>query len=179
MAELTTTAAVKAFLGITHNADDGLIDGLVTAASDYLETQVGRTFAATSYSETQDGCGGRVIVPCHSPVTAVSSVKVNGETISTSTGYGVDGYYLDGDVIRLRGYFVSQGYGNVEIAYTAGYASTPADVSQAATEMAALMYRERERVGQQSRNGPDGSTVFYYTPPARVVATIEAYRRPM
>jgi hypothetical protein len=81
--------------------------------------------------------------------------------------------------VRLRGttYRITEGVGNVTLVYSAGFSVVPPDVTQAVLEMAALMYRERERVGQQSRNGPEGSTVFYYSPPSRVVSTIETYRR--
>lgn len=177
MADLTSTADVKTYLGVTHSTDDTLIGRLVSAASQWFEAQTGRVFSSTSYDEVQDGCGGRVIVPSYYPLISITSLKVDGVAITASTAYGVDGYYIDGDVIRLRGHYVSTGIGNVELAYVAGYSATPKDVAQAVIEMASLMYRERTRVGQQTATISGESVNFYYAPPARVVAAVEAYRR--
>lgn len=177
MAALATKDDLKAMLNIQHAQDDALLDRLLSSASDYFERQAGRTITATDYVEVQDGGGGRTIIPANYPVISVTSVELNGETLDESTGYDVCGYFLSSNVLKLRGSFVSEGTGNVVLTYRAGYETTPPDVVQAVLEIAALMYRERERVGQQSRSGPDGNTVFYYAPPARVVSTIEAYRR--
>lgn len=177
MADLVTVADLKELLSIAHAEDDELLARLVSAASEYFERQVGRRILSAEYVEIRDGDGGRSIVPSNYPITAVTSLEVNGEPIDESATWSDPGWYQDGDVVRLRGTWVTSGQGNVVLTYTAGYSTTPEDVRQAVLEMAALMYREKDRVGQQSRTGPDGSTVFYYAPPARVVATIEAYRR--
>ena len=176
---LASVADIKELLSIVHDDDDTLLTRAVAAASEYFERQTGRIILAADYVEIQDGNGGRVIVPSNYPVISVatSGVVIDGTVVPLSTGYGVAGYYLNGNVIRLRDTWVTNGQGNVSISYRAGYAAAPEDVRQAVLEMAALMYRERERVGQQSRSGQDGSVVFYYAPPARVVATIETYRR--
>ena len=98
---------------------------------------------------------------------SVTSLTVDGVLVPESTAYGVDGWFLAGDVVRLRGttYRITEGVGNVTLVFVAGFVLVPPDVTQAVLEMAALMYRERDRVGQQSRNTADGSTVFYYAPP--------------
>ncbi|MEY2668534.1 MAG: hypothetical protein RJA59_1172, partial [Pseudomonadota bacterium] len=92
---------------------------------------------------------------------------------------GVSGYFLAGNVIKLRDQFVTEGVGNVSISYRAGYELTaiPSEVRQVVTEVAALMYRERDRVGIQSKTLGGEPVSFYYAPPARVVSTVEAYRR--
>lgn len=178
---LVTVSELKELLSIAHAEDDALLTTIVDAASKWFESQVGRTITATDYVEIQDGQGGTSIVPSHYPVISIatSGLVIDGTVVTLSTGYGVAGYYLSGDVIKLRSQYVTSGSGNVSISYRAGYATVPSDVKQAVLEIAALMYREKDRVGQQSRTGPDGSTVFYYAPPARVVSTIEAYRRVM
>ena len=43
-------------------------------------------------------------------------------------------------------------------------------------EVAAVMFRERDRIGQQSKNFGGETVTYYYAPPARVVSTVEAYR---
>lgn len=188
---LASVADLKSFLSISHSGDDDLLTRLVAAASSYFEQQTGRTILATDYVVELDGDGRANIVPPEYPVISVTSLEINGITVPASTGYGVEGWFLRGNLITLRGVAVSsfgpivapmgypstQGVANVKLSYRAGFETVPEDIRQAVVEMAALMYREKERVGQQSHNNSSGSTVFYYAPPARVVATIEAYRR--
>jgi uncharacterized phiE125 gp8 family phage protein len=174
---LASLADIKSLLSIAHLDDDDLLTRVVAAASTYFEQQTGRTILATDYVEIQDGNGGRVIIPSNYPVISVTTVTLNGTALALSTGYGVSGYYLNGNVIRLRDTWVSEGEGNVSISYRAGYVAAPEDVRQAVLELAALMYRERDRVGQQSKTVGGENVSFYYAPPARVVSAIEVYRR--
>ncbi len=174
---LATTDDLKALLSIRHGEDDALLLRLVGAASEWFEKQAGRTILSTEYVETQDGSGSTAIAPKMYPVISVTDVVISGETVTESTGYGVDGWYQHGDLVRLRGRAFTAGEGNVEITYEAGYAVVPSDVNQAVLEVAGLMYRERDRYGQQSKTMGGESVAFYYTPPSRVMATIEAYRR--
>lgn len=168
---------IKAFLSIGHNADDGILLSSILRASKWFESQIGRTVAATDYVEIQDGKGGKVIVPSNYPVISVASVSIDGTAVPLSSAYGTAGYFLSGDLIKLRDTYVTEGTGNVTLSYRAGHETTPADVSSAVTEVAALMYRERDRVGQASRSMGQETVSFYYAPPTRVVSTIEAYRR--
>jgi hypothetical protein len=176
---LATVDDLKKLLAVQHSDDDEMLSRIVDSASEFFESQCGRTILAADYTDIQDGHGGNAIAPVEYPVISVTSLTVNGEVVPESTAYGVEGWFLRGDVVRLRGstYRFCEGDGNIELVYRAGFETVPPDVVQAVLELGALMYREKDRVGQQSRNGPDGSTVFYYAPPARVVSTIEAYRR--
>jgi len=176
---LASLVDIKELLSIAHGDDDALLTRVVGAASDYFEHQTGRIILVADYVEIQDGTGGRVIVPSNYPLVSVaaSGVVIDGTVVPLSTGYGVAGYYLNGNVIRLRDTWVTDGQGNVSISYRAGYTAAPEDVRQAVLELASLMYRERTRFGQQSANISGEGVTFYYAPPARVVATIETYRR--
>jgi hypothetical protein len=178
---LATVEDLKTFLSIDHSEDDASLYQAVVSGSMWFENQTGRTIRATDYIEIQDGTGGRSIIPSHYPVISVaaSGVTINGATVALSTAYGVAGYYLNGSVIRLRSEFVSEGQGNVSIQYRGGFETVPEDVRQAVLEVSAIMYRERERVGIQSKTLGGEPVSFYYAPPARVVSTVEAYRRTM
>ena len=175
-AMLATVEDLKTYLNINHGNNDTDLWAAVVAASKWFETQTGRSLASTSYVEIQDGAGGRAIVPSYYPVISVSALTINGEAVTLSTGYGVQGYYVNGNVIRLRDQFVSEGQGNVSVSYVAGYATIPDDVRAAVVEVAAVMFRERDRIGQQSKNFGGETVTYYYAPPARVVSTVEAYR---
>jgi hypothetical protein len=168
---------LKIALSIVHYEDDALLTRIGLAASGYFEKQTGRTILAEDYVEVQDGQAGRVIVPANFPIVSVASLSIDGVVQTLSTGYGVAGYYVDGNVIRLRDTFATDGQGNISISYRAGFETAPEDVRQAVIELASLMYVERSRSGQQSKTVGGENVSFYYAPPARVVATIEAYRR--
>lgn len=159
--DLTTVSNVKTWLGITANGDDALLTRLVTAASEYVQQWLNRTFASTSYTETRDGTGGQRLTLANDPITAVASVSINGVAIPASTGYGVAGYAFDRQSIVLTGYTFTRGLRNVSVTYTAGYASTPPEIEQAVIDMIALRYRERDRVGYQSKSLA-GETVTFY-----------------
>jgi hypothetical protein len=174
---LATLEDLKGYLQINHSEDDANLWNALQAGQQWFESQVGRSLASTDYIELQDGNGGTAIIPAHYPVTDVDAVVINGETIPESTAYGVSGWYLNRDVIRLRGYFVTESRGNVTVTYTAGFSVVPNDVREAVVEVAAVMYRERDRIGHQSKNFGGESVTYYYVPPSRVVSTVEAYRR--
>jgi hypothetical protein len=174
---LATIEDLKGYLSINHSNSDADLWAAVVAASKWFETQVGRTIASTSYVEIQDGLGGKTIIPSNYPVISVSAVSISGTAATLSTGYGVSGYYLSGNVIRFRDQFVSEGEGNVSVSYVGGYATIPDDVRSAVTEVAAVMFRERDRAGQQSKVFGGETVTYYYAPPARVVSTVESYRR--
>lgn len=175
---LATTDDLKTLLTIRHSEDDALFARLLSAASAQFERQAGgRSILAADYTRELDGTGGTTIVVPDRPLLAVTSLYLAGDVdpVPESGGYGEDGYFIRGNCVYLRGYRTTEGQGTVSISYRAGFEEIPEDIRQAVLEMAALMFRERERYGQQSRNGPDGSTVFYYAPPARWVAAVEAY----
>lgn len=150
--DLTTLPNVKSWLGLTANTDDTLLSRMVTALSQYIQTWLNRQIASASYAETRDGTGRNRLVFADYPVTAVSSVTVDGVPIPASTGVTVPGYFFDDKSITLRGYVFTKGQGNVVLSYTAGYASTPVDLEQACIELIAFRYRERDRIGHSSKS---------------------------
>lgn len=175
---LATLDDLKRLLDIRHaDADDVLTSLLAAASSQFERACGGRVIQAADYERELDGTGGTVIVVPDRPLIAVTSLYLAGdsEPVPESGGYGEDGYFIRGNCLHLRGYRTTEGTGTVSLAYRAGFEEVPADIAQAVKEMAGLMFREKDRLGQQSRNGPDGSTVFYYVPPARWIAAVEAY----
>jgi hypothetical protein len=60
--DLTTLADVKAWLQTGQAAfpatDDALLTGLITAASQYIQTWLNRQISLANYFETRDGTGG-------------------------------------------------------------------------------------------------------------------------
>lgn len=158
MADLTTLANVKGYLnlGVSNDALDALLSRLITAASTWVRSYCNRDFTSQTYTDILDGTGTVRQVVKQYPVTAVSSVSFSGVT-QTITGLSINSLrnltFTDGTVWE-------KGKANVSVTYTAGYASTPADIEQAVIEIVALRFREKDRVGTSTVNAKGESVTF-------------------
>lgn len=179
MADLTTLDAVKAWAGIKGAADDDLLKALITAQSAYIQTWLNRTLAVTQYTEMRDGvANGDTLVLGNYPVTEVTAVTINGQPIPASPDYVASGYWFDDIAIYLAGYRMTKGRRNVKVVYKAGYADVPPELAQACTELVAFRYKERERIGHQSKS-LGGETVAFTVKdfPPDVQTILNNYRK--
>jgi hypothetical protein len=161
MADLTNLANVKQWLGIATTTDDALLTRLVSAASDYIQTWLNRTFASAAYTEVRDGNGGAKLMFSNYPVTAVASVVIDGVAIPASTGPTAPGYTFSQTQLFLRGsYRFTRDMQNVSVTYTAGYAQIPNEIAQACIELVGLRYKEKDRIGIVSK-GLAGETISF------------------
>jgi hypothetical protein len=178
--DLTTLANVKAWFSppLTTTADDALLTRLITAASQYIQSWLGRQIASQNYAETRDGAGGRKLVLANAPVTAVATLSIDGIAIPMASGPSAAGYVFSATTIYLQSYLFMPGSQNVAVAYTAGYAATPPELEQACIELVALRYKERDRIGQVSKN-LSGETISFTQKdvPADVETVLEQYKR--
>jgi hypothetical protein len=165
--DLTTLADVKSWLqtgqGSFPSTDDALLQRLITAASRFIESGLNRQIAAGDWQEVRDGTGGQRLAFANFPVSAVLSLSVDGLEIPPAPndgGYGA-GYVFTPTEIALRGYVFTRRAQNVIVAYTAGFATIPPDVAQAAVELVCQRYRERTRIGEVSRALGGGETVTF------------------
>jgi uncharacterized phiE125 gp8 family phage protein len=153
--DLTTLADVKAYLKITNTTDDAVLNRLITAASTFMRSWLNRDITQQTYTETRDGRGSTKLAMKNYPVTAVSSLAIDGLTIPQSTTVTTPGWCLDdsGILIQLRGgvYFFSKGMQNVTVTYTAGFATVPYDIAQCCIEMVAYRYKESDRIGVSAK----------------------------
>ena len=67
-------AEAKAHLRVDHDADDALIDALITAAREQCESQTGRTLMQAGWEIAQP-CFGIAVKLWQPPVQAITSVK--------------------------------------------------------------------------------------------------------
>jgi hypothetical protein len=168
--DLTTLADVKAWLQTGQSAfpptDDALLTGLITAASQFIQTWLNRSIAISDYVETRDGTGGQRLQFACFPVSAVLSLTIDGivvppaPPVSPSTGLTA-GYVFSATQLAVRGYYFPRGAQNIVFSYTAGYPATPPEIAQACLELVALRYRERTRTGEVSKALGGGETVSY------------------
>lgn len=184
MADLTTLANVKAWLSITTNGEDAVLQSLITSVSKYIENWLNRTILSATYTEYRDGTGTNRIMLANQPVTAVSSVVMNNlgvpaVAIPASTAMSF-GYVFDARNIKLVGFGAKfpMGMNNVVVTYTAGYATVPVDIERACLELVALRFRERSRIGENSKS-IGGETVSYNVKdfPDSVRTLLNQYRK--
>jgi hypothetical protein len=110
------------------------------------------------------------------PVTAVTSVTVDGVAIPARTVIGGTGWVFSAGGVDLVGYSFTAGIQNVVFVYTAGE-TVPADLEQAVIEHAALRYRDRDRVGLASQCGGVESVSYSNAGTlAYIEGVIDAYR---
>lgn len=165
--DLTTLAAVKAWLQTGQNAfpdtDDTLLSGLITAASQFIQSWLQRQIASADWQEIRDGTGGNSLVFANYPVTAMLSLTIDGLTIPpapTGGGFGA-GYVFTPTMLGLRGYAFTRSIQNVIMTYTAGHAVIPPEIAQACVELVCQRYRERTRIGEVSKALAAGETITY------------------
>lgn len=150
MADLTTKEKVRTQLGMDESATDAdpILSQLITSSSAWVERRLGQEVLTRTVTETRDGDWTAEIQLQQFPVTAVTSVTVDGEAIPARATVDGEGWVLDGRRICLTGYTFDATYPqNVVIVYTAGYATCPSDLEQAVIEHVALRYRDRRRSG--------------------------------
>lgn len=149
---LTTLENVKAYGGIQDSANDESLDRLIDVASEYVATWCSREFSAITHSEVYDGTGNAKLVLRYYPVLSVQSLRIDGQTIPPRPAFNSNGYVVDDLKISLVGYRFTSGAQNIEVEYTAGFATVPPDLEQAAIELVLQRYRDANRVGLNSQS---------------------------
>jgi hypothetical protein len=191
--DFCTIVDLKLWLGIDigNTKDDAILTSLITNATAGMLNRMNRAaLLSASYTETRSGNGGSHLALKNFPVTAVSSLTINGVAILASPDGVKAGYVFDQYQISLIGsYFswpgnsagsnFSVGDGNIVVTYTAGYAAIPPDVSEACKEWCAFRYRQRSWIGQTSKHLGTGETVSFSQKamPDEVDKVIQQYSR--
>ncbi len=165
--DLTTLGDVKAWLQTGQNpfpdTDDTLLANLVTAASQFIQTWLGRPIAMADWVEVRDGMGGQRMTLANIPVCAVLSLTIDGidiPPVPEGSSFSA-GYVFSPSELVVRGYVFTRRAQNVVVTYTAGYAATPPELAQACIELVCQRYRERTRTGEVSKALGGGETVTY------------------
>jgi hypothetical protein len=162
MAALTTVNAVKAAAGITVSDVDSLIHAFILRASAAVEKFCQRSLLSQVHTELRDGTGNTAMLLRESPVTAVTSVTIDGVLVPQAPAFGDAGWRLADRQIVLTGYRFARGQKNVELVYTAGDATVPPDVEGAVIETVQLMLERRKHVDVSSKSLA-GETVSFIT----------------
>ena len=176
--DLATVAGAQLYLGIGNSSQDSdLLQTLITAASGFIQTILGYKIAPTSYTETRCGNGRSEMVLRYRPIISVQSLSISNAAQVASPGYGQTGFSFDGSKLFLANGAFYYGIRNVVITYTAGYVTTPADLTQACIELVALKYGLRQKAGLVSEGGLGQTTAYSQRDmPASVATAIQPYK---
>ncbi len=160
--DLTTVENVKAYLKIKteDTTSDALLALLVTAASDFIQNILNRTFAAADYVQRTNGNGVEVMLAADYPILTVASVSINGVGIPAAANDTAVGYVFGEDAIYLRGFKFSKGVKNVVLSYRAGYNATPPTVADCCATLVSKKFKYLDRIGHVSKILA-GETVTY------------------
>lgn len=146
--DLCTLDALKGWLNIASTTDDALLQRLLTAVSVNMQNWMNRAIPTAPYTETRDGSGSDTLVMTNMPITAVSSLVIGGIPQVPSPDGVQPGFVFSDTAVFLIGSKFPAGRRNVQMAYTAGYATVPVDLAQACVEQAAYAYRQKSHIGQ-------------------------------
>lgn len=120
--EYTTTAKLKAFLGITGTERDVELAELIKQATELVDIELGDNLGTATVTRRIDGNGTYRII-LENRVNSVASVT----DVQTGRAIAVD--YVEGAVVYLKEEAV-RGRKNIEITYSKGYASVPDDMAR-------------------------------------------------
>ena len=175
--DLATVAGAQLYLGISNSQDSDLLQTLITAASTFIQSILGYNIAASSYTETRSGHGRGSMVLRYRPIISVQSLTVCNVAQVPSLGFGQTGYSFDDSKLYLTNGAFYYGVRNISVTYTAGYETTPADLTQACVELVALKYKLRDKSGLVSESMMQQTTAYSQRDmPASVVSAIQPYK---
>jgi hypothetical protein len=160
--DLTTLEAVKRWLDLSTDGSDPLLTALITQVSAFVESTLQRTILTATHVETYRGTGGPRFQLRNWPVQSVASIAWAGETITTQADIvgSTAGVCTDGRAVILIGSRTPYAQ-PVQVTYTAGYDTVPADLSLAVTELVGEAYSSRTHIGETSHSSSGATTVAF------------------
>jgi hypothetical protein len=160
LTDLPTAKIAAAVADPSSSETDEILSALITAISGYVPKAIGREILAADFSEIYTGNGGQALLARQRPIISVASVAWDGFSLTTPGGLSSSGLWHDGRNIRITGSTFPIGI-PVQVAYRAGFAVVPADLSLAVAELVAEAYFRRMHVGEMSRSQGGQETVSF------------------
>jgi hypothetical protein len=186
--DLVTLEQAYAWLGITAGSDDANLQLAISAYSQAIASWCSRNFVVSTYNEVYDGHGGGRLMTKNWPITAVSSLSVNGQPINAATGVPGIGYAFSDRSVVLGGCDQFwRGLQNILITYTAGFDPIPADLQMACLEWLKAGYLTKGDAGFVTSRRAGDTEEKYASPfvqsggavvpmPATVYAILSQYK---
>ncbi len=181
MADLTMLANVKEYLDIesADTAFDSLLQRLIAASSRQIEAYCNRVFEIKSYSENYDGNASDILFLKNTPITSVSSLSIESESVDSAD------FKVYDDYLRLVSRLFTPGELNIAVQYSAGYydpqsESAPAEVEDACIQLTAFKFNLRGAEGLDEKRANQNTESFAGVAiPLSVAIILDKYRRPM
>lgn len=169
---LVSVADVKESLGIpsSNTASDNLITRKVNQATEMIENFTGRRFALTTYTDSEyDATNSDQLILKQRPITTFTRLQARDSSLNENDWSTIDSelYFVDSSAGVLDLNFRATGRWNrYRVTYTAGYATIPADIAEAAASLAAFLAEnptngyavQRKREGQREVQYFDAQT---------------------
>lgn len=150
---LTTIWRVKRELGITGTDKDDLLSVIIAGVSDRIETYCDRVLREAAYQQKYSTTGNQPDLRLlQYPVESGPTVVESGVTLVEGTDFELE--LETGTLWRMLGELNRswpRGIRNVEVSYTAGYATIPDDVVDAATKQVTHDYKQTDASGAGMR----------------------------
>lgn len=142
--DLTTLSNAYAWIGVPSGSDDVTLGRVISAISERIQVFLGYQVASAAYTRSFNGRGSRILTIPDRPLTAVSSLMIDGQLIPLSVNRSA-GYLFDERSIGLVGFYqFCRGFQNIAALYTAGYATTPPDLEQACLDWLKVVYATKD-----------------------------------
>ncbi len=146
MSNLLLDEAVKTKIeGLIGTAPSDILLNVVNAR---IEGLLGYPLAAASYKDILDGTDSDVINPTRTPITSITSIKINGDVEDVNDFEIVDnkqirwtnGVFIARALPQIDTFATYPGH-SIEVEYTAGYASA-ADLPDNLIYLVSIMYNQ-------------------------------------
>ena len=182
---LVGLADLKSYLNKTDTGDDDELGFVLGAVHAEMDLTTRRTLYETAHTEYQDGNDTDGLFLENWPVSAVTSVNVDGlRDFGTDTLEDSGDYFTNtelGIVYHNSGSWPA-GHANIKVVYTAGYTAdtVPADLQRVVLELASIAWQKRKNKNHDvsSESGGDKSRTYFTEPyPPHIEEIIAGYRR--
>ncbi len=190
MADLITLEIYKQAKAITGAKDDQRLDIIVSSVNQLVKTYCGNSlidYATTPYTEyISPDYSGNQITLTEFPVLAISEVWERPQPSESYVQLLDDGtdYSLDrrSDTLVREGAYWMLGTEAVQVVYTAGYASTPPDLTLALIDLIQYYYKDEYKATRQLgsasiNNNPNGTIKGNIGFPDHIKRVLDLYRQ--
>lgn len=141
MIQLVSLDDARTWLGSSAQpCSDGQLTHMLEVASDTIVRFIGYDPTPASYTRIFNGRDNQRMILPDRPVTAVTSVIIDGVAIPPSSSPCEQGFVFDDKSVMLRSKRFVRGWQNVAISYAAGFAAMPADIQDAVIQLVKLQY---------------------------------------
>lgn len=183
---LTTLAMARTYLKVpTATVDaalDTMIEFFINASSEYIEKETDRKLKSQSITELQHGRKSNLLLLKQWPVTAITSLHIDAQGVyGSDTLIDAAEYRIadDSNSLLLMDQIFPNGYNNIKVVYTAGFASVPTDLEHACLWLVTWYdsLRNNKDIGRPQKSKGDESFQISQSAPKDVIDAITRYKR--